>query len=226
MPEITDTYLNELASAGEIELTTDVMCLWNRFSLAVTSGISTYTLPEGLLSIIDIRWKGKKIYPWSHKLAYELGMDTEPNDSASGQPFWYQTTGYGVGEINFFPTPNETITADDSNLNNTTGIRERVIVTCYRVADPSGTTFRLPDYLRRRINKYYINYRKYSREGQGQDTDVAAYFYERYQNAKAHLNQVMQEIPRSIVHSLVPPGLTRVGPTRAVLPSRFGVIVE
>jgi len=56
MPIWTEEYLLELQSRGEIDLTTDVRCIFDRFSLEVTSGTSSYDLPGGILSIARITW--------------------------------------------------------------------------------------------------------------------------------------------------------------------------
>lgn len=226
MPEISDAYLIELTNAGEIELSTDVPCIWNRFSLSVTKDDPTYSLPTGILTIKDVRWKGEKVWPWSQKMAYELGYNIDPFNPTTGKPFFYITGDYGYGKITFYPAPNETLTANDSQIYQREGIESQLIITCYRVADPSGDTYRLPTYLRRRINKYYVNYRKYMKEGQGQDTDVSDYFKQRFDAAKTHLHSVVNSVPKCITPMMVPQTPIFAEPPRAVLPSNFGIVVE
>ena len=226
MPIWTDEYLLELQSRGEIDLTTDVPCIFDRFSLEVTSGTSSYDLPDGILSIIRITWKGKKVWPYDNRSSLAAGIHLNPlTETTVGTPYLYLQHNYGFDKIYFFPTPDESISADDSGIWGT-DIANRVVVSCWKVADPTSNLLRLPDFVRRRLIKYYVNMKAYAKEGPSQDTEAASYFQQKYELSKAHLRSVVNRIPRSVVQQFQPQNFNRPTIGRPRLPSNFGRIVE
>lgn len=222
----TDDYLAELQDRGEIELSTDVPHIFHRFSLAVTDGDPDYTLPEGIVSISRLTWKGKRVWPYDERTARVQGIYKDPfTETVSGTPQFYLQHNQGMDQITFWPTPNESIGADDSGIW-TNDIANRVIISCWKVAVPSGSDFRVPEFLRRRILKYYVNMRAYAKEGPSQNIEAAMYFRDRYVAAKQHLQEVMDKVPRAIYKQFEPLAPVSYKPPRPVLPSNFGRIVE
>ena len=148
-----DDYLLDLQRRGEIELSTDIPLIFHRFSLAVEDGVAAYTLPSGIVSISRITWKGKKVYPYDERTAVSQGIFKDPfTETSTGTPIFYLQHNQGFDQLSFWPTPDETITADDSGIWGA-DIENRIIISCYKVADPTGTTYRIPEFLRRRILK-------------------------------------------------------------------------
>ena len=226
MPTWSDDYLQTLQRRAEVELTTDIKCLFHRFSLEIVSGIATYTLPPGIKSIVRVTWKGRKIYPYDQVSAQSHKLYIDPlTETTTGTPYLYLQHQYGWDKLHFWPVPNESVAANDSGIWGS-DIENRVIVSCWRVADPLGNTHRLPEFIRRRLTKTYVNWKAYMKEGASQDTEAAGYFREKYLAAKSHLKETMGKIPRAIVDEMQPirGGYPKVARPR--LPVQFGRIVE
>ena len=226
MPIWDDAYIIDLANRGEIELTTDVPCIFDRFSLDIVSGTSTYSLPEGLLSISRITWKGNKVWPFEQRSAIIGNLNIDPlTETITGTPYLYLQHNYGFDKIHFWPVPDESIGLDDSGIWGA-DISNRVIISCWRIADPTGTEFRLPDFIRRRLIKYYINTKSYGKEGPSQDTDASDYFKQKYQFSIEQLRLVKASLPKSIVNEMQPQVFGGRFIARPRLPINFGKVVE
>lgn len=225
MPAWTDEYLLELQKRGEIELSTDIPVIFDRFSLSIVSGQSNYTLPEGIVSISRITYLGHKVYPYDERTSIAQGLHQEPfTTSTLGRPICYIQHNQGFTQIAFWPTPDSTIGADDTGIWST-DIPNRVIISCWRVATPDGN-FRVPEFLRRRLLKYYVNMRAYAKEGPSQNIQAAVYFRERWLSAKNHLRTVMNNVPKAIVKQMEPISFQQPIVPRPTLPIQFGRIVE
>jgi hypothetical protein len=222
MSNFSDEYLLDLRSRAATELTTDVLCLFDRFSIPVYSGTAKYTLPDGILSIIQITYKGFKVDPTDYRTADEQGMPLDPLFAdRTGRPLMYLQHNLGFNQLAFWPVPNEDIAADDTGIwDDIDEINARVIISCWRVAD---ATHQLPDPLDRRLVKDYIGMKAYAKEGPTQQIDVANFYRQRYNRSKAHLDKVIRYVPKSITPLFQPnfPGQKLVA--RPVLPSNFGI---
>lgn len=226
MPIWTDEYLQLLQQRAEIELTTDVKCIFHRFSLAVTSGVSTYDLPEGIVSVQRVTWNGTRVNPYDQITAQRFDLHIDPlTETTSGKPYLYLQHNYGWDKIHFWPVPDENITADDSGIWGA-DIENRVVISCWIVADPTGFTQRLPEVVRRRVVKQYVNWKAYMKEGASQDIDAAGYFRSKYEAGKLHIQEVMGNIPRAIMTQMQPTLQGNPQVARPKLPSNFGRIVE
>ena len=228
MPIFSDEYLQLLIDEAEVEMSTDVKCIFNRFSIAITSGQSLYTLDETVGEIIAVTYKGYPLTPMSPQEGFETNALYDMTSSSPlGRPTHYirHRINEGYYGIRFWPVPNESITADDTNIDGT-DIENRCIISCYRIADPTGSTYRLPNNLMRRLAKYYVNYTAFLKEGKGQALRSSQHYKQRYDMAKRHLHEVYQTIPKAIVKAYNPnyPHVQRY--PRPVLPNNFGDIVE
>lgn len=218
-PLFSDDYLNHLLTRGEIDLSEQIPCILYRFSLAVTQGTSVYTLPSGIIGIHRITWRGNEIDPWEHADDQRSDWIKPQNQYSEGKPKIYLSYEYGFGKIKFHPVPHETIAADNTNIWST-GVDTLVVLTTYRIADPTGNTYRVPDYLRRRYNKYYALYRAYSREGKAQDLQAADYYKAKYDLIHNFLRDIIQKISPSVIQLGPSDPTSRKGkPARPVYPT-------
>jgi len=225
MPEFDDVYLNDLRSRGQTHLSSEVPCLFHRFSLGVEAGEGVYDLPSDLLSIIQVTYKGFKVEPLDFKTAREHGFEIDPlSDTKIGRPKFYFMHNLGQFKLCFWPSPDETITADDTGIwNDDEEIKARVIVTAWRVASDD---IPLPDYLRRRLIKDYVAYKAYAKEGPTQVMEISEFFRERYQISLAHLRRIMNTLPKAADDAMLPNAPRQALVSRPVLPNNFGVKVR
>jgi len=217
MPIWSDDYLSTLLNRGEYEFSQFIPSIFYRFSLEITKGTSIYQLPQGVIRILRVTWKGIELEPVEHADGYSPFF--RPNEYYSeGVPRWYLTRWYGDRKIKFHPRPNESISADDTGVMGS-DIENRVIVTAYRYADPTGTDYRIPEYLRRRYLKYYVMYHAYKREGKGQDLDAAQYFKQKLEFVKQRFKEIYDKIPTTVLTHLHPTSFDRIRFKKPAYPS-------
>jgi hypothetical protein len=199
MPIWSDDYLNYLLTRGEIEFSQKVPSILTRFSLSVTAGTSVYDISANqLTNMLRVTWKGEKLDSFEHASDTLRNNWIRPQDQSNqGKPQCYLSYEYGYGKIKFHPVPNETIAADDTNIYGS-DIENRVIITGYRLADPTADTYRIPEYVRRRFTKYYAMEKAYLREGPGQDLDASRYFGSKYQLALVYFKKIIHSIPKAV----------------------------
>ena len=223
----TDDFLTYLQEQGEISLSSDVPCIFTRLSIPITAGIAEYELPEQIIRILRVTYKGFKVYAYSATSGRLEYQNVHPTSTSTGRPLYYIAHEYGRGVIRFFPTPNEDLSADPNTVNTTAGINSQFIISAKVVADPSGLEFRLPDYIRRRTNKYYVMSRAYAKEGHSQNMKASQYFLNKYLFFKEELRRTMEEIPRAVTQQMGLNHFTSKQYPRPILPpDKFGRIVE
>lgn len=223
MAKWTDEYLNSLKAEGEQLLTTDIPVTFDRIPLDITEGVGTYTLPSNISSISNIKWKAKKILPFTLRLGEAFRIDIRPDDTRVGVPDFYLTQPYVYNTITFHPTPSETIVADESKVFSG-DMDTQVIVSCYRFSDGNGN-YQIPTALRRNVLKYYVLWKAYLKEGKTQDLKAAKYFESRFLFIKEQLNSIVNKIPKAITYAMEPQRINSLRtPGRPHLPWNFGVI--
>lgn len=199
MPIWSDEYLNYLLTRGEIEFSQKVPSIFTRFSLAVTAGTSVYDISSNnLVNILRVTWKGESLESYEHASEIYRNRWFKPQEQADqGKPQFYLSYEYGFGKIKFHSNPNETIAADDTNIFGS-DIENRVIISGYCLADPTGEVYRIPEYVRRRFGKYYAMEKAYLREGPGQDLQASQYFGAKYKLVLGYFQKIVTTIPSSI----------------------------
>jgi hypothetical protein len=146
------------------------------------------------------------------------------NDTVTGRPLFYLRQGYGLNSIKFFPSPNANITYDDSNLNTQDGIRANVVVSAWRIADPTGSTHRIPDYIRETLVRYYVLSKAFAKEGKGQNLAAANYYSVQFERTLARFKLIVNHLFVSRTKFSTPMAGNQFGfkPPRPVLPPNFG----
>lgn len=186
----TDEYLSQLLEDGERDVVSRISPIFTRFSITVTAGVRGATLPVSTMGILQVTWKGKRIYP--------LYQDEMIDKSAiyrteQGEPRNYLISNEGLLNLKFFPVPNESIASDDSAIYGS-GIRDRVIVMAYRWPNTQQATYDLPTYIARRTVKAYVLWRAFQREGKGQNLKAAQYYKRKYEVLIVKYKQVKESL--------------------------------
>lgn len=186
----TDEYISQLIEDGERDIVSRVSPIFTRFSITVTSGVRGATLPVSTMGVIQVTWKGKRIYPLYQD---EMIEQSAIYRSEAGEPKFYLISNEGLLNLKFFPVPNESIAADDSAIYGS-GISERVIVMAYRWPNTQQATYDVPDYIARRTVKAYVLWRAFLREGKGQNLKAAQYYKNKYEILVRQYKQVKESL--------------------------------
>lgn len=229
----TNDYLSKLASEAEIQISTEVPCIYTRFCLPVVAGtaiydFSTLTPARRLTGIIRITWQGYTVMPVFQRQLRNVFFPLKPGEeSETSRPFLYMRDGYGIDGIKFFQSPNLTIPDDASDVNSQAAIRNLVIVSGWAIADPTGSTLRIPDYIRDTLVRYYVMRYAYLREGKGQNLQASAAFEKKYNALLARFKKIVAQLfsarTPSIRDGFIPS--QSVKPPHPVLPPNFGTPV-
>lgn len=228
----TNQYLSDLASEAEVQISTEVPCIYVRFPLNIILGQGIYDFTvaaspaQYLTGIIRITWQGWTVHPVFQRQLRNAIIPLKPwdGDTLSSRPLIYMRSGYGFNGIKFFPAPNLSIPYDSSDITKQTGITNNVIVSGWRIADPTGTSYRLPDYIRETLVRYYVMSRAFKKEGKGQNVEASKYFQGKYENLLARFKVIVSQLFASRVHG-VNSSLDAVfgwKPPHPSLPTNFG----
>ena len=183
MPLWSDSYLQQLTNDAETELCSFLTPLFKRFTLAVTADTATYTLNDYVHKIQRVTWKGEKLTPLTFSELVQINPDFE--NQGSGVPKYYLYMDEGLKVIRFYPTPDETIGASDTNVNKLTGVNARVIISCFRSPDLTDSDFQIPSYIARRTVKAFVLSKAYRVRNEGQNLIAADYYKAKYEGLKA-----------------------------------------
>lgn len=183
----TDTLLDELAEDAAKRINADVLCLYHKFYLATTTGLSVYTLPTKVKSISRITWLGKKIDPLSWEEMQIMNPMTAfvsgaiNIETSVSRPQWYALHPTNYRDIRFYPTPDLTLSATGGDPYSPTVNEQRCNITCWRNIDLTDSLASLPSYIDRRTRKAYILWKAFEKESKGQDAQAANYYKKKYQ---------------------------------------------
>lgn len=108
--QVTDSDIIRWINAGQVEILNKNPILKARAETSVVAGQYEYTLPEDILKIQSITYKGSPIQYKSFQEAQEYIVSYDPTRIKSGSPtLWFEW----AGVINLFPTPD---TSSDGDL--------------------------------------------------------------------------------------------------------------
>jgi len=173
----SDSYLQQLINDGETDIVNKVTPIFERDSLAVTSGTATYTLPNFIIKIVQITWKGEVLEPL---VLDDLLNQDQQYRTTTGKPVGYSYSQDGLRTLRFFPVCNETIGADDTNIYGS-DIANRVIISYFRSPDTTQSTLQIPSYIGRRTIKPYVLWKAFKAEGIGQNINASDYYKNKYE---------------------------------------------
>lgn len=186
--------ITRFANEAEDLYVREFPCIIDRLSLTIVALTHTYTLPDHVIDIRKITWKGKRIDPYSFR-KFRNELDTV----STGTPDRYIYDNVNQSQIRFFPIPNEAIAAISTNLFGSE-IGNRVVVEHYRTSDYNSYT--IPNFFRRRLLKAYVNKCCFSIEGLGQNLKAAKYWTNKWNYLKDQYSALMEEMinePRRLI---------------------------
>lgn len=225
MPIWPTQYLSDLIVQAEQEISEQVPCIYSRFAISVTQGISVYILPESISGIIRVTWKSWTVHPVFQRELRNNVIPLKPvNGDIESRPFLYMRQGYGESGIKFYPAPNETIVADQTNIFNQTGIASQVIISAWHIADATGSTYRVPAYIGRYLTKAYVLWRAFAKEGPGQNLEASEYYRVKYEGLLTQFKKIVTRLYSSHVRSMGDQFVNTYGrrPPHPRLPANFG----
>lgn len=243
-----ETTIQRFSNEGENNFSVENPCILKRISLATaTSSAGTFdemtglfddatgdfddagsltytnpfTLPDDVLSIRRVTWRGYKLDPLPQRNFREVFQ----NAKQTGRPFWYVFNNVGQNLIQLFPAPNEYLPAYTSGLYGS-NIANAFIVEYFQA--PDYATAIIPNYFRRRLLKTYVLRGCFNIEGQGQNRKASQYFKERWRFLKDLYGGLLGELhnkPRKLVVNGISSSYYFPGtPIRPI--GRFGTSVD
>jgi len=227
MPQIFDSAtISRFEANGEQNFAAERPCIVDRTSIEIFPGQANYTLPNYVVSIRRITYRGWKLYPMPHRTLRQSFL----SGTQQSRPFWYIFNNQAQATIQLFPVPVEHLTpvATAAGLWGSDLIN-KFVVEFYRLPDSSqGIT--IPIFMRRRLLKCYINKNCFRMEGKAQNLKASEYWSGKYESLKEIFVNLLDELnskPRNIVASSMnqrPYGYT---PPPPILPiDRFGISVD
>jgi hypothetical protein len=232
----TDSYLSSLASEAEIQISTEVPCIYVRFPLNIKQGQSIYTFadttgvqlplgPQRLTGIIRITYQSWTVHPVFQNQLRNVVIPLRPEEGEvqSSRPFMYMRNGYGMDGIKLYPAPSANITYDNSDVTTQNSIVANVIVSGWRIADPTGVTYRIPFYIQQTLVRYYVMERAYRKEGRGQNLDASKYYAAKYSKLMTRFKTITSQLFASRTHGMGDQFLSIYGrkPPHPKLPTNF-----
>lgn len=230
----TDQYLSDLAIEAEVQISTEVPCIYTRFPMNIKQGVSIYNFedplalplgPQRLTGIIRITYQGWTVHPVFQNQLRNIVIPLAPanGDVQSSRPFMYMRTGYGIDGIKFYPAPSANITYNNSNINTQSSISANVIIGGWRIADPEGKTYRIPKHVRDALVRYYVMHRAYKKEGRGQNLEASKYYKTKYDKLLTRFKTITSQLFSSRTHGMGDAFLSVYGhkPPHPKLPTNF-----
>lgn len=186
----TDDYINQLEVDGLQQINQDVQAVWQRFCLATTRGVSVYTLPDFVRSVLRITWRGYGLDSanWEEMtLLTPATVFIQPGDkqnieTSQSRPLYYAMHPTSPYDIRVYPCPDESFASNAEDPYAPAPNGPSCIVTCFRTVDATGddATAQLPDYIVRRTQKAYVLWKAFAAEGKGQNLAASKYYKMRY----------------------------------------------
>lgn len=224
-----DNTINAAAEEAEITIADEIKCINKRVSLNILAHISLYVMPDDLITIRRVTWLGKKLEPLAFQgiLKYPVvNPGLTGSTPESGTPYAYLYSGFGENYIKLFPTPSAALAQQTTNLYGS-NIALCALIEYFALPDITGNTYRLPQYIARRIIKSFTLARLLAMEGPGQDLIGAKRHRMRYENLLADFRSINSGVFVSRNRTRSPNQnsmATRI--SRPSLPSNYGSVVD
>lgn len=223
----TDTYLASLLSDAEQDISHDLRCIAQRFSLEIHAGQDIYDIPDNVTGIIRVTWQGHTVWPLvPDEVRNSIRFTPLTSSVGSNRPLHYLRQDYGVNKVQFFPAPTVNIVSDDSTINTQAGIRSQVIFMVWRESSPCDEIYQIPVWYRRQLLRYYAMHKAYLKEGVGQNVKASDYFKKKFDFAFNNFKQSLISIHKARQTVLSPNVGTVPIIARPVLPVNFGTVMD
>ena len=224
MPIFNTATLERFFDDGEQIITQERPYMVDRLSLDLTAGQNIYLLPDYIVSIRRVTFKGYSLDP----LPARNFREAFQNSRAAGRPYWYVFNNIARNSIQFFPGIATSLpaVADAWNQNRTNSYQNGLVIEFGRVAD--GVNFTLPAYFRRALLKQFVARQCFAIEGPGQNLKMSQYFAQRWNLKKQQFFDFLEDThvkSRKLVISDLVSG-NRLFPDPVLPIDRFGTSVE
>lgn len=189
----TNAQLSQWAADAIGQINIDVNCIYVRECIAITLGVSVYTLPPYVRSVRRVTWRGWSLEAvnWSDLILLTPGtafLDYPPNSAANletsvSRPQWYAMHPTNSYDIRLYPTPPESFTTSgEPDPYAPTPNSPSCIVDFWRMPDETNSTpaLSIPPYILRRTQKAYVAWQAFGAEGVGQDLRASKYYESKY----------------------------------------------
>jgi hypothetical protein len=234
----TDSYLSTQWARAELEVSQLVKCLVARVALPTTVNKRDYILPEDLIGIMAITWKGYPVVP----IGFEDYQKFSPHDiPVAGEgvfdPFVFDPVVFDTGGISgvyigkperyffnreqfntirFYPAPNEVLTGGGNLWG--PDIQDKLIVQYFQRPNES---VKIPSYVRRLLLRNYTLWKSFEREGDTQNLEMANFYSALYTQLLDTFTLVNEGVFVSRIRQLGGNSPAQSVPPRPQLPSRY-----
>lgn len=222
----TDDFLNKINDDAGNDILDAEECLFHKFYLAITAGISTYTLPSKVRSLRKIKYRGITI----DELSWQEFMIINPMSAfvdsgdkievPQSRPRFYAFHPTNNKQIRFYPCPDETLSASGGDPYSPLINEARCNITCWRNIDETITDAYLPAYIDKRTRKAFVLWKAFGKEGKGQNLRAADYYKQKYDYLLARFKVINTKAFVSKIYSLSGSS-HRLFPRKPRLPSNF-----
>lgn len=189
-PLFTDEYIDKLKDAAERYFTSRVKILFRRKAIDIQQGQSTYKLPDNIVDLITVTYKGVKLDCGNVLSQRDKSTLAFINKNLVGVPthFFIKESNYDT--IRLWPVPSESLVANQNTIDYDYGISQQCIISYYQLATED---FHLPEFLNRRLSKYYVMKFAYQKEGESQNLKAAMYFDSKLEWAMTELESFVRD---------------------------------
>lgn len=181
--------ISRFSEQGEDAFASAHKCLISRVALNVVAATADYALPELLLDIRRVTWKGKKLWPLPKRYMNEFFQGSQ--FTSNGEPTYYLYNGITLNTIRLFPTPIENLASVTTGLFGTE-IPNRCIIEYFQLPDHSVKV--IPEFFRRRLLKSYTLAKCFQIEGRGQNLKNAKYHAAKYEELQQIYGNLLSEL--------------------------------
>lgn len=221
----TNEFLNRIALEGEEQIARELKVLIDRISLPAQIGTSEFQLPEYVIDIRKVYWKGFRLDPiaigefenigydiqvWSdgafnsdafERNSFQIGSFSVEHSIGSGviggRPTQYFYYGFGENVIRINPSADEKLEYYSDGVWGT-NIHQSLIVEFYRTAD--GINWKIPEYIRRRLIKAFVAWKAFSIEGVGQNLKAAQYHESKFKLGMIRAKTIVNNMYAAVTH--------------------------
>lgn len=196
----TDGFLEQLAADAELQINKDLSCIFQKFYLQVNKGLSVYTLPSFVKTILWVSWRGRTLDNVSWEEMQFLTPATyfqnigQKEESSQSRPLYWSLHPTNPYDIRLYPSPNESFPSNPVGLNPYApqDNEPSCCITCWRMTDPTSSdpTIQLPPYIDRRTRKAYVLWKAFEAEGKGQLQRASSYYKKKYETLIGYFKSI------------------------------------
>jgi len=221
----SDAELLQWISQAEMEITQRLSIYWIKFPLALYAGQGLYDMPENLKGITRLTYRST---PVEMITQYQMATLVPTYRNQQSRVLYASLQFEGYYTLRLFCTPYEDLPAlsQGNDIYTDKNLLNEFQISAYFYSSETTPYIITPDYLARRTIRYYVMWKAFSIEGNGQDINVAGYYRQKFEEQMAKNTVFYDKIYASKERQLQPQFLNvkrRVA--RPVLPPNYGPIV-